>query len=86
MSRTPVSGWVGISMRTPERHYYFIRNAIWLWRQHWVPLAWKLRRGPALIARFVAYAIVARPLRAHWRMMALGITHGLNGRSGSLLS
>jgi rhamnosyltransferase len=68
--------------RSPLRHYYLFRNAIWIYRQRWVPSLWKLADGIRLLQRFCFYALFARPRWAHVKMMCLGIWHGWLGRMG----
>lgn len=70
------------SAHSPMRQYYLFRNSIWLWRQGWVPLSWKLRRGPALILRLGFNLLFARPIAAQWRMIWRGVWHGMTGRMG----
>lgn len=70
------------SQRSPMRQYYLVRNAIWLLRQAWVPITWKLAKVPGIVGRALAAAVFWRPHRAHWAMMARGISDGLAGRMG----
>jgi rhamnosyltransferase len=71
-------------VHTPLRHYYHFRNAVWLYRQNWVPRNWKWVDGYRLLLKYVFYSLFARPRVTHWRMMTLGIWHGLRGRAGCL--
>lgn len=73
-----------IPLHSPLRHYYHFRNAILLYRQAWVPRNWKYVDGMRLCMKYVFYTLFARPRLAHWRMMTLGIWHGVTGRSGQL--
>ena len=73
-----------ISMRTPLRHYYLVRNSLWLWRQRFVPLSWKMRHGWRLVLRVGVYALVAKPHSDHLRMMRRGIADGWSGRLGKV--
>lgn len=71
-----------VPVHTPLRHYYHFRNAILLYRLPWLPLNWKLVDGTRLLLRYGFYALMTKPRRRHWRMMTLGIWHGLCNRSG----
>lgn len=71
-------------LHTPLRHYYHFRNAVWLYRQNWVPGNWKWVDGYKLLLKYVFYSLFARPRLAHWRMMTLGVWHGVKGRMGCL--
>ena len=67
----------------PLRHYYHFRNAVLLCKEPWVPLTWKLLDGKRLCLKYIFYSLFAKPRTAHWRMMTLGIWHGLRGRKGA---
>lgn len=69
-------------VRSPLRHYYHFRNAVWLYKQPWVPRNWKIVDGFKLIRKYVAYSLLAKPRLKHWWMMSLGLWHGLIGRMG----
>lgn len=71
-----------IPMHNPLRHYYHFRNAIWLYRQAWPPLGWKLVDGWRLILKYIYYSLYAQPRHAHLKMMTLGIWHGWRNRLG----
>jgi rhamnosyltransferase len=73
-----------IPIRSPLRHYYHFRNAVLLYRSRWLPLNWKLVDGSRLILRYGFYTLFAKPRFTHWRMMTLGMVHGLINRSGKL--
>ncbi|MDP2025006.1 glycosyltransferase family 2 protein [Sulfuriferula sp.] len=73
-----------IPLHSPLRHYYHFRNAVLLYKEPWVPLNWKLVDGWRLCLKYVFYSLFAKPRMAHWRMMTLGVWHGLIGRSGKL--
>jgi rhamnosyltransferase len=73
-----------IPLHSPLRHYYHFRNAVLLYKEPWVPLNWKLVDGWRLILKYVFYSLFAKPRMAHWRMMTLGVWHGLAGKAGKL--
>jgi rhamnosyltransferase len=73
-----------IPLHSPLRHYYHFRNAIWLYRQASVPLNWKLVDGWRLFLKYGFYTLFAQPRFKHFKMMTLGIWHGLRGRMGKL--
>lgn len=73
-----------IPLHSPLRHYYHFRNAVFLYREAWVPLNWKLVDGSRLCLKYVFYALFAKPRLSHWRMMTLGVWHGLMGKRGRL--
>lgn len=71
-------------LHQPFRHYYLFRNALLLYREAWIPLNWKLASGWHLLLKYGFYTLFASPRLEHFRMMSLGILHGLQGRSGRL--
>lgn len=73
-----------IPLHSPLRHYYHFRNAVLLYKEPWVSFNWKLVDGWRLCLKYVFYSIFAKPRLAHWRMMTLGVWHGLLGKSGKL--
>jgi len=73
-----------IPVHSPLRHYYHFRNAVLLYKEPWVPLNWKLVDGWRLCLKYVFYSLFAKPRMAHWRMMTLGLWHGLVGKTGKL--
>jgi len=73
-----------IPLHSPLRHYYHFRNAVLLYKEPWVSVNWKLVDGWRLCLKYVFYSIFAKPHMAHWRMMTLGVWHGLTGKTGKL--
>lgn len=73
-----------IPLHSPLRHYYHFRNAVFLYKEPWVPLNWKLVDGWRLCLKYVFYSLFAKPRMAHLRMMTLGVWHGLVRKSGKL--
>lgn len=73
-----------IPVHSPLRHYYHFRNAVWLYRQQWLQLNWKMVDGARLVRKFVFYSLITAPRAQHARMMALGIWHGLTGKMGKI--
>lgn len=71
-----------IPLHSPLRHYYHFRNAVLLYKEPWVPLNWKLVDGWCVCLKYVFYLLFAKPRMAHWRMMTLGVWHGLVGKTG----
>ena len=71
-----------IPVHSPLRHYYHFRNAVWLYRQSWVPLAWKLVDGYRLICKYIVYSLFTEQRFTHLTMMTRGLWHGLTGKMG----
>lgn len=73
-----------IPLHSPLRHYYHFRNAVLLYKEQWIPVNWKLVDGWRLCLKYLFYTLFTKPRMAHWRMMTLGVWHGLRGRAGKL--
>lgn len=73
-----------IGSHSPIRHYYFVRNALLLYRAPWLDLRWKLVDGWRLFQRIIVYALLVRPHVRNFSMVTLGVFHGLAGKSGKL--
>lgn len=71
-----------IPLHSPLRHYFHFRNAILLHREAWIPLNWKLVDKWRLLLKYGFYTLFAKPRLEHFRMMNLGIWHGILGKGG----
>lgn len=71
-----------IPLHSPLRHYYHVRNAIWLARRPWISAAWVVVLLWRVIRQFAFFSVFAPQRRAHARLMSLGIWHGIRGRMG----
>ncbi|TVQ85325.1 MAG: glycosyltransferase family 2 protein [Chromatiaceae bacterium] len=73
-----------LATHSPLRNYYFYRNAIWLFRQGYVPAAWKLAIALQMLKRYLVFPAFVPPRRRYLEMMTRGLWHGLRGRGGAL--
>lgn len=71
-----------IPSHSPLRHYYHLRNAVWLARKSWLPKAWVFVLLWRTVRQFAFFSIFAPNGLAHARMMTIGIWHGVTGRMG----
>jgi rhamnosyltransferase len=71
-----------IPAHSPLRHYYHIRNAIWLGLRPWLPAAWRAVLAWRLVRQFLFFSILAPHGSRHARMMTLGFWHGATNRMG----
>lgn len=72
-----------VPVHGPQRHYYLFRNAVWLYRQGWIPLTWKLATGLRLFLKLGYFAVFGPQRLAQLRMMGRGLRDGLRGRMGA---
>lgn len=71
-----------IPVHSPLRHYYHFRNAVWLYRQAWPPLNWKVADAWRLVLKFGFYSLFAEPRFEQLKMMTMGVWHGIRGHMG----
>lgn len=65
------------------RHYYYVRNSILLARRSWIGPEWKFILIRRMLKQFVFFSFFIPGRRVeHFRMMALGIWHGIIKRQG----
>ncbi len=74
-----------IPLHSPLRHYYHFRNAVWLYRQSWVPIGWKMVDAYRLMFKYVVYSLFTDQPFTHCIMMTRGVWHGLIGRMGAYM-
>lgn len=73
-----------IPLHSPLRHYYHFRNAVLLYAEPWPPLNWKLADGWRLCLKYIFYSLFTEDRLTQFRMMTLGLWHGLVRKSGKL--
>jgi rhamnosyltransferase len=73
---------MSIPHHSPLRHYYLFRNAVWLYRQEYLPLQWRIGDALRLLLKYGFYSLYGKPQFAHVKMMIKGIWHGLIGKLG----
>lgn len=73
-----------VPVHRPLRHYYSIRNALWLARCSWIGWPWKWILCRRIILQFVFFTLFAPEGIRHARFMLRGVWHGLTGRQGRL--
>jgi rhamnosyltransferase len=72
-----------IALHAPMRNYFWIRNALWLSRQRYTPLPWRLHYLIRSIAFLLVYSILADQKLVRLRHIATGFVDGVWGRLGS---
>ncbi len=73
-----------IAVHVPLRNYYWVRNALWLARQPYTPLAWRLYFISRCLAFLGTYPALADKKAQRLRLMARGIRDSLASRLGPL--
>ncbi|MFT5211795.1 MAG: rhamnosyltransferase [Flavobacterium sp.] len=80
--RIHLFGNISLPLHPPVRHYYAMRNAVFMQRQRYVPLYWKLNDFVRSLVGFALYASFNKPRIQQLKFMSLGILHGIQGKSG----
>lgn len=68
--------------RSPLRHYYMMRNAVWMYRQPWPRFGWKVADALRLVRKYVFYSLFAQHRMTHIKMMSQGLWDGFTNRMG----
>jgi len=66
------------------RHYYVMRNAVWLCRGSKLIRKWKIGIAYNAFRRFIAYSLLMPQPIKHFRFMCLGLWDGARGKMGKL--
>jgi rhamnosyltransferase len=74
-----------IHMHSPLRHYYMFRNRILLYKREYILMSWKISDCWRLLPKLMIHSLYTPPRWQHFRMIMLGIWHGLMNHSGKLL-
>ncbi|KFG69884.1 glycosyltransferase family 2 protein [Microvirga sp. BSC39] len=73
-----------IAVHVPIRNYYWVRNALWLARQPYTSLAWRLYFISRCLAFLGTYTALADRKALRLRLMTRGIRDGLASRLGPI--
>ncbi len=67
-----------LNIHSSRRHYFFYRNAIWLYRRAYVPLWWKVRDALRILIRMPFYLYKAVDKAEELKCIGGGVLAGLN--------
>jgi rhamnosyltransferase len=73
-----------VPLHKPVRHYYTMRNAVYMQKQPYVPAYWKRSDLFRTMAGFIIFSLFNPPRLMQIRMMLKGFAHGFAGRYGPL--
>jgi rhamnosyltransferase len=73
-----------IAVHAPTRNYFWVRNALWLARQHITPLAWKLYFISRSLGFLVAYTTLVDKRTLRLQLICRGMWDSFNNRLGHL--
>jgi rhamnosyltransferase len=69
-------------VRSPLRHYFFLRNSLLLYRRPYMPTAWKISDALRLVPLSAAALLFCAPRGRQFKAMVHGFLDGIRGRSG----
>lgn len=69
-------------VHSPKRHYFHVRNGVYLYRQSWVGLPWKVASVWRLLLKIGFHVVCVRPRIEHLKWSCWGLLDGLCGRMG----
>lgn len=69
-------------MHSPIRHYYLVRNALYLLKKTYIPFNWRLIVFWRVFRSFVFYSVFPTNRLEHFKKMLSGIGDGLQGKLG----
>ncbi|MBA1158194.1 glycosyltransferase family 2 protein [Microvirga mediterraneensis] len=73
-----------VAVHVPIRNYYWVRNALWLARQPYTPLAWRLYFISRSLAFLGTYTVMADKRALRLKLILRGIRDSVAGRLGPL--
>lgn len=73
-----------VPSHNPLRGYYRFRNALFLLLQPQTTMSWRIAEVRRLALQLVFFTLYSDQKIAHFRMMCLGLWHGLVGKLGKL--
>lgn len=77
-------GWRVMPRRSPRRHYTIVRNALWLYRDSYVPLSWKINNVLKLIFTAFYFSLFDRERGQQFHNILRGVLDGIKGSPGRL--
>lgn len=73
-----------LPLHSPLRHYYLLRNGVWLLRRPWVGFRWRCMDARRLCLIYIVYSLFVGDRVNNWKMMTRGLWHGLTDNMGKL--
>lgn len=70
-------GWRVWPQRSPFRHYYLFRNALWLMRRRYVPITWKFWAAVKLTVTTLLHGVFDPGRYSQFRCMLKGLRDGV---------
>jgi rhamnosyltransferase len=71
-----------VPIHSPLRHYYLMRNGVYLQKLPTISFAWKMSDAFQLLKKFIFFSLFLPERGKRLRMMLRGISDGLHGKLG----
>ena len=71
-----------VPIHSPLRHYYLMRNGVFLQKLPTISLGWKMSDAWQLVKKLIFFGFFLPQRATRWRMMLRGIRDGLRGKLG----
>jgi rhamnosyltransferase len=68
--------------RSPVRHYYIIRNTLYLMHLDYLPIKWRIAEFAKTIRRVLLYLVISSDRIKSFKLIGYAILDGLRGRLG----
>lgn len=77
-----ILGFISVGVPSPFRHYYAVRNTLFLIRKNYPPIMWKLTAVPKIVFKLCMYPIFLDNGKSRLKFILKGIKHGISGKLG----
>ena len=77
-----ILGLISVGVPAPFRHYYAVRNTLFLMRKSYPPLKWKLTAIPKIMFKLLMYPFFLDHGASRFKFIIKGIIDGVTGKLG----
>ena len=71
-----------VAVHSAQRHYYMVRNAVLLYKKHYIPTSWKVVDACKLVAKMLVLLAGSQCKMENAGAIIRGLKHGIFNRSG----
>lgn len=77
-----ILGFISVGVPSPFRHYYAVRNTLFLIKKDYPPIAWKLTAIPKILFKLCLYPVFLDRGKSRLKFILRGIKDGVAGKLG----
>jgi len=70
--------------RSPLRHYYIVRNSLFMQKRSYIPLTWKLWNFVKILSTYIYFGFFSKESASHRKFINRGISDGFKGVTGKI--